>query len=89
MTITVDYPMLEQLRKNIEYSDMIKNRLFKEFITWHFRSIFSDDPFPLNGEYQRKLFLRLKNELDNDFEAIVNQFLKENHIEEEWYNELI
>ena len=83
MTITVDYPMLEQLRKNIEYSNMIKNRLFKEFITWHFSSMFDDDLLHLNGEQKRKIFVRKKNDLDNDFEAIVNQFLKENHIEEE------
>jgi|TARA_R100001086_G_scaffold165396_3_gene89509 hypothetical protein len=83
MTITVDYPMLEQLRKNIEYSDMIKNRLFKEFITWHFSSMFDDDLLRLDDEQKRKIFVRKKNDLDNDFEAIVNQFLKENHIEEE------
>ena len=83
MTITVDYPMLEQLRKDIEYSDMIKNRLFKEFITWHFSSMFDDDLLHLNDEQKRKIFVRQKNDLDNDFEAIVNQFLKENHIEEE------
>ena len=81
MTITVDYPMLEQLRKNIEYSDMIKNRLFKEFITWHFSSMFDDDLLRLDDEQKRKIFVRKKNDLDNDFEAIVNQFLKENHIE--------
>ena len=83
MTITVDYPMLEQLRKNIEYSDMIKNRLFKEFITWHFSSMFDDDLLRLDDEQKRKIFVRKKNDLDNDFEAIVNKFLKENHIEEE------
>ena len=83
MTITVDYPMLEQLRKNIEYSDMIKNRLFKEFITWHFSSMFDDDLLRLDDQQKRKIFVRKKNDLDNDFEAIVNQFLKENHIEEE------
>ena len=83
MTITVDYPMLEQLRKNIEYSDMIKNRLFKEFITWHFSSMFDDDLLRLDDEQKRKIFVRKKNDLDNDFEEIVNQFLKENHIEEE------
>ena len=83
MTITVDYPMLEQLRKNIEYSDMIKNRLFKEFITWHFSQMFDDDLLRLDDEQKRKIFVRKKNDLDNDFEAIVNQFLKENHIEEE------
>ena len=83
MTITVDCPMLEQLRKNIEYSDMIKNRLFKEFITWHFSSMFDDDLLRLDDEQKRKIFVRKKNDLDNDFEAIVNQFLKENHIEEE------
>ena len=83
MTITVDYPMLEQLRKNIEYSEMIKNRLFKEFITWHFSSMFDDDLLRLDDEQKRKIFVRKKNDLDNDFEAIVNQFLKENHIEEE------
>ena len=87
MTITVDYPMLEQLRKNIEYSDMIKNRLFKEFITWHFSSMFDDDLLRLDDEQKRKIFVRKKNDLDNDFEAIVNQFLKENHIEEEWSND--
>ena len=36
MTITVDYPMLEKLRKDIIHSEKIKDRLFKEFISWYF-----------------------------------------------------
>lgn len=82
MTITVDYPMLEQLRKNIEYSDKIKNRLFKEFITWYFGA-YLDQSRTLDKTAKAHWFNRLNHELENDFEATINQFLKDNYTEEE------
>ena len=67
MVITVDYPMLKKLREDIEYSEKIKTRLFKEFITWYFKQMEDDSS---------ELFVQRKNDLDKNFKEMVNQFLK-------------
>lgn len=67
MVITVDYPMLKKLREDIEYSDNIKKQFWQEFVTWYFKPMESDSS---------SLFVQRKNDLDKNFEKIVNQFLK-------------
>ena len=61
---------------------LIKNRLFKEFITWYFGA-YLDQSRTLDKTAKAHWFNRLNHELENDFEATINQFLKDNYTEKE------
>tara|TARA_R100000388_G_C7219648_1_gene148168 strand:+ start:435 stop:680 length:246 start_codon:yes stop_codon:yes gene_type:complete len=81
MTITVDYPMLEKLRKDIIHSEKIKDRLFKEFISWYFMPMTSSHFTSTN--MTKYVFHELNRKLEHNFEDIVSEFLRENYKEEE------
>ena len=82
MSIYVSYEMVTKLANDVRQSKEIKDRLFKEFITWYFGS-YLDQSRTLDKTAKAHWFNRLNHELENDFEATINQFLKDNYTEKE------
>tara|TARA_R100001443_G_scaffold12815_1_gene22607 strand:- start:6260 stop:6508 length:249 start_codon:yes stop_codon:yes gene_type:complete len=82
MTVYVDYEMVSKLAKDVRKSQEIKDRLFKEFYSWYFGS-YLESSNELPKEKRNHWFVKLNDELDNDFEAVINQFLKDNYKDKE------